>query len=81
MFAFGFFVGVLFILINAGVAYMVVTRNRSTVVRLVKKVSSYPQTREKVEIIKAKSDAEQALDHVKALNVQRGGIPDSELRF
>lgn len=81
MFAFGFFVGALFVLIVAGVTWVVVTQNRSTVIRFTKKVQSYPQAREKVEIIKRKSDAEEAMEHVKALNAQRGGIPDSELRF
>lgn len=81
MFAFGFFVGALFVAIVASVTWAVVTKHKSAIIKVMKKANSYPQVREKVEIIRRKTDAEEALEHVKYLNAQRGGIPDSELKI
>jgi len=81
MFILGFILGYIVSLTVVAVVYAVTSKNRSAIIRGIDSFTTTPvfNSREKMSIIKRKTPAEEAYEHVKSLNTDRGGIPDSEL--
>jgi hypothetical protein len=64
-----------------GVLYVLTTRrNRDMIARTTEKLQNAVDTqrRERMSVVRSTTDAERAMDHIRRINADRGGIPDSE---
>ena len=77
---FGFFTGGLAFILVGSVTFWVTSRNRSPLLTALKKVESLTEARERPQILKVKSEAEEAWEAIQIQNHARGGITEQELK-
>ena len=76
----GIILGFLVAILILATTFFTVTKTKDKIIRQVTQLETIVKRKEPISIIKRKSEAEEAMEHVLSLNVDRGGIPDSELK-
>lgn len=81
---FGILLGYLLALTTISVTYIVISKNKSSVIKAVENITTKPVftnvTKEKISILRRPTESEEAYKHILEINKDRGGIPDSELK-
>lgn len=81
----GFFIGVVFTIIVIATTAFIALVHKNKIVRVAKRIEEQPiiqlftDKKEPISILHRKTEAEEAYEHIKSLNTDRGGIPDSEI--